>query len=436
VSLWSADFWKADFWGPQFWAIPDVTESYDDDAYSVSAFDVDSHALIGAVINSAVGLSGTAAGNIVENRIVDGGLTIILTLTDESWVTAGAIFNAQRQNIINGLTSAQSELLGWNNVVRDTEIVTSVVRTSDLVVTITLTAAPTYDITATEMITATIPATAVSGGIALVAPQLIIVDEPKGTTTGVTGRRPTTQKISVKSASFHVAGPETAFPVYQFSDRTFMERPTHNPFSGINFEDNFERSSPGPNWYSDPFTEAPDSIYEAFEFIDGTIRAQTEFNTGAAMHYAYQEGINADHFIECRIDRWTENAIDLQPAIWLWTRATTDINVLSGYFNYLYGDGSNWYVSHHTWAPGFVYAELNSVIIPHDATGIPPETTFRFECEGNDQRTYWDRQDGLGDVLLLTTTDSTYPTQKGMGIGSDSFPSNTALIGKVTLGNL
>ena len=78
-------------------------------------------------------------------------------------------FDAQRQAIINGLTSAQTEALGWNNEVRDKIPVTDVVRTDGTVVTITLTAEAGYNITANETITGTIPASALTSGTALVA---------------------------------------------------------------------------------------------------------------------------------------------------------------------------------------------------------------------------------------------------------------------------
>ena len=73
--------------------------------------------------------------------------------------SAGA-FDAERQNIIDGLTSAQSEVPGWNNEVRDKQLVGGVVRTSDTVVTITLDAQASYNISANETIEATIPAAA------------------------------------------------------------------------------------------------------------------------------------------------------------------------------------------------------------------------------------------------------------------------------------
>lgn len=114
-------------------------------------------------------LTGTVTASITEADIVAGGKTIILTVTGDTWVAAGATFDAQRQNIINGIDSAQAEATGWDAEVKAKEVVGAVVRTSDTVVTITLTAQAGYNITATETITATIPATALVAGNAIVA---------------------------------------------------------------------------------------------------------------------------------------------------------------------------------------------------------------------------------------------------------------------------
>lgn len=113
-------------------------------------------------------LTGTALSALTEQAIVDGGRTIIITLTNDTWVAAGATFNAQRQNIIDGLVSAQSEANGFN-AERSNIAVTAVVRTSDTVVTITLPALADFDIVASETITATVPASALTGGEAVVA---------------------------------------------------------------------------------------------------------------------------------------------------------------------------------------------------------------------------------------------------------------------------
>jgi hypothetical protein len=114
-------------------------------------------------------LTGTATPTITEADVVAGGKTIIITLTGDTWVADGATFNAQRQNIINGIDSAQSEAHGWDVEVKGKEVVGAVARTSDTVVTITLTAEAAYNMTATETITVTVPATAVTLAAQIVA---------------------------------------------------------------------------------------------------------------------------------------------------------------------------------------------------------------------------------------------------------------------------
>ncbi len=114
-------------------------------------------------------LTGTAVPTITEADVVAGGKTTIITLVGDTWVASGATFDAQRQNIINGIDSAQSEATGWDAIVKAGMAVTDVVRTSNTVVTITLEAFATYNITANETITVTIPATALVGNTAIVA---------------------------------------------------------------------------------------------------------------------------------------------------------------------------------------------------------------------------------------------------------------------------
>jgi hypothetical protein len=112
------------------------------------------------VIGPSVAVSGTITSSTTENDIVSGSKTIVITLTGDTWVPAGAEFDAQRQNIIDGLNSAQSEANGWNNEVRDKQSASGVVRTSDTLVTVTLDAQAAYDISANETITVTVPASA------------------------------------------------------------------------------------------------------------------------------------------------------------------------------------------------------------------------------------------------------------------------------------
>lgn len=108
----------------------------------------------------AAALTGTITSAATETTIVNGGETAILTLTDAEWVPAGAEFDAQRQAIIDGFVSAQSEANGWN-AERANIPLTDVVRTSDTVVTITLSALATYSITQNEFITVTVPGSAI-----------------------------------------------------------------------------------------------------------------------------------------------------------------------------------------------------------------------------------------------------------------------------------
>ena len=64
-------------------------------------------------------LSGTILNSTVESDIIVGGKIIILTANNDIWVaSAGGLFDNQRQNIINGMTSNGSEIRGWNNEVR------------------------------------------------------------------------------------------------------------------------------------------------------------------------------------------------------------------------------------------------------------------------------------------------------------------------------
>lgn len=163
-----------------------------------------------------------SVGALTEQLIVAGGETITLTLFGDTWVAAGTTFDAERQNLIDALTSQQSEASGWNAEVRDKEVVSAVIRTSDEVVTITLTAAPAYDITFPETIGPVfVPATALSSGI------------PAETSTFIVGLTqpvlpiniPTFRSIDAKSIAdvYNRGTPDEAD--YEFSNvRRFYQR--------------------------------------------------------------------------------------------------------------------------------------------------------------------------------------------------------------------
>ncbi len=122
-------------------------------------------------------VTGTIGDGATEQEVRDGGGTIILTLTDTTWVATGATFDAQRQNIIDGLDAADAQSNGWNAEVRDKLGVSSVVRTSDTIATITISASDVedYHITTNEVITATVPSTATAASGALVATPTITI---------------------------------------------------------------------------------------------------------------------------------------------------------------------------------------------------------------------------------------------------------------------
>lgn len=153
------------------------------------------NASLAVIVLASAGATAVATGTmttppIVRADIVAGGKTIILTLTGDTWVASGATFDAQRQNIINGLDAANSTANGWNEVVRDTMAVTAVVRTSATVVTITLPAFASYAPSATQTITCTIPASALVLATEVVAtPTIVTLVGPllsaySGTTNG------------------------------------------------------------------------------------------------------------------------------------------------------------------------------------------------------------------------------------------------------------
>jgi hypothetical protein len=140
-------------------------------------------------------LTGTVT-TALETDIVTGGKVITLTLTDDTWVAAGGVFDAIRDDIISGMDSAQSEAGGWDAQYKANAAayVANVVRTSGTVVTVTMSALAGYVITADETITATIPAAAVTSG-------LVIVATPTFTITNLSGATVTTQSVSAITAT-------------------------------------------------------------------------------------------------------------------------------------------------------------------------------------------------------------------------------------------
>lgn len=131
--------------------------------------------------SASAAISGTITTGVNETDIVNGGKTLIITLTGDTWIAAGALsFDLQRDEIIAGCDSAQSEATGWDLVPKASQSLGGVVRTSDTVVTITWDAFATYNITAQETITVTVPGTALTGGVSLVATPTFTIDVSAG----------------------------------------------------------------------------------------------------------------------------------------------------------------------------------------------------------------------------------------------------------------
>jgi len=127
------------------------------------------HILALAPGDPTAALTGTLADGAVEDALHAGGETLVITLTHDTWDATIGADNAKTTALIGGIDSAQSEVLGWDAVVKANMDFNDVTRTSDRVVTITLGVETAYAISATETITVTVPATALAGASPLVA---------------------------------------------------------------------------------------------------------------------------------------------------------------------------------------------------------------------------------------------------------------------------
>ena len=125
-------------------------------------------------------IHGDNSASIGDAQVIQsGGETIVLDLWGTHWVDAGATFDAQRQNIINGLTgSLGAGSTNWNTSVRDDMNVSEVVRTSDSRVTITLLPHVLFNpSTPTETISITIPGSAIKPFVTGIVPDDIVLPE-------------------------------------------------------------------------------------------------------------------------------------------------------------------------------------------------------------------------------------------------------------------
>jgi hypothetical protein len=125
---------------------------------------------------AAGALNPAAFGNIPAGTTANSWVSLTIAL--RPLVTTP--FADARAAIIAGIDSAQAEAGGWDAKVKANIPVGNVVRTSDTVCTVTLQAQGDYDITAQETITVTVPASALTGGIAITATPTFTVDTDGG----------------------------------------------------------------------------------------------------------------------------------------------------------------------------------------------------------------------------------------------------------------
>ena len=174
-------------------------------------------------------ITGDLALTETDNKA--GGKQTIITMTSDTWQVTGIPFNQIRQIVLNGVTSAQTEITGWNKEVRDKESITSVIRTSNTVVTITWSAAPSYDVTQNEVITVIVP------DEALVSSTSPVTATP---TIGVTADAPILQAhiVNFSSVSRLVKFSSTQRRVtFSSASRTIKITDTPNPLGFILTED-------------------------------------------------------------------------------------------------------------------------------------------------------------------------------------------------------
>lgn len=135
MAFWDPDFWVSGYWIQDFW---------EGDA---------------PVLTTAI-TTGTAI-NVPEATIVSTGGTIIITLSDDTYIAAGTGpigTTAESDAFVQAIQAATSPTNGWNNEVAANLDNTDLVRTSPTVATITVPATAAYDPGDTETITPVIQA--------------------------------------------------------------------------------------------------------------------------------------------------------------------------------------------------------------------------------------------------------------------------------------
>ena len=110
----------------------------------------------------AAALTGTAAAGLTEAEVVTGGGTIIITLTNDTWVATVGADNAITTALIAGIDGDVAAGTGWDAKVKAVTAFGDVTRDSATQVTVVLPAGTDYAISTDETITVTLPATALT----------------------------------------------------------------------------------------------------------------------------------------------------------------------------------------------------------------------------------------------------------------------------------
>ncbi len=162
-------------------------------------------------VAEAVALSGGVIdGPPTEAHIVEGGKTIVLTVSGDQWVATLGDNNQITTDFLAAIDSAQSEAAGWDAEVKANLTHAMLTRDSAQQVTLTLPALASYDITGTETITATPPATSLLASSAPIAASptfsvAAVTGDP--VVSGATGTFSDDNAVTISGSGFRSTGP-------------------------------------------------------------------------------------------------------------------------------------------------------------------------------------------------------------------------------------
>jgi hypothetical protein len=132
-------------------------------------------------LGGSAAIAGTGAAGMSGDDVRAGGKTLVITLTGDTFVT---LDNTKKQAIIDGIVAGSSTTWAWN-AVRPSIPTSAVVATSSTVVTVTLPALSGFQIDANQTLTITVPASALTGGNAIVASPTITLSKTSTNLTPV-----------------------------------------------------------------------------------------------------------------------------------------------------------------------------------------------------------------------------------------------------------